>query len=181
MNPETFMLLGGAVYTAQKLEFALYGVAAHCSYLPESQKDKRFANLTPQDFLSTALENRDLRKATLGQISKLFASAFLLPTTDLEELVERRNLIFHEFWREVRTKWGTGSITDPDKFLAVFIHDCEEWIAAVEGLISYMKEAAATKEGRLDEIQVTEAEQVIRDKFMALVTKWQAEQAAKTS
>jgi hypothetical protein len=181
MDAETLMLLGGAVCSAQKLEFGLYGIAAHCSHLPEARKDKRFANLNAKDFLSNEPEKRALRKATLGQIAKLFANAFMLPLTELEELVERRNLIFHEFWREVTNKRGTSNIADPKKFLVQFISDCEEWIAAIEGLISFLKEAAATKEGRLDEIQITEIEQIKRDKFLDMAKKWQDGQTSETS
>ena len=77
---DTLTLLGLAILQAQRLEFALYGLAAHFSHLPEAQKDQRFANLSAKDFLSADPEKRKRRKATFGQITKTFGDRFLLPS-----------------------------------------------------------------------------------------------------
>lgn len=169
INEETFLLLGLALYCAQKFEFGLYGIASHMSHLPEAKKDKRFANLTPNDFLSPDPAKKALRKATLGQICTLFGERLLLSGEELEQLVTDRNLIVHDFWREVRPMRGAVSIPNPNDFLRAFITNVERLNAAIKGLLSYLMEAAAKKEGRSGEITVTDADLENRKIFESIV------------
>lgn len=169
INEETFLLLGLALYCAQQFEFGLYGIASHMSHLPEARKDKRFANLTPNDFLASDPEKKALRKATLGQICTLFGERLLLSGKDLEQLVTDRNLIVHDFWREVRPMRGGVGIPNPNDFLRTFITNVERLNAAIKGLLSYLKEAAAQAEGRSDEITVTDADLENRKIFESIV------------
>jgi hypothetical protein len=85
-------LLGTAVLLAQKLEFALYGIVAHFSYLPEAQREKRFRELKPEAFLRG--DPSDL-KATLGQLVASFEKSLRLASNELDRLVKDRSLIAH--------------------------------------------------------------------------------------
>ena len=169
INEETFLLLGLALYCAQKLEFGLYGIASHMSHLPEAKKDKRFANLTPDDFLSSDPEKKALRKATLGQICSLFGERLLLSGEELEQIVTDRNLVVHDFWREVRPMRGVVGIPNPNDFLRSFIKNVERLNVAIKGLLSLLIEAAAQMEGRSEEIAVTNADLENRKIFESIV------------
>lgn len=148
INEETFVLLGLALYCVQKFEFGLYGIVSHMSHLPEAKKDKRFSNLTPNDFLSPDPEKKTLRKATLGQICTLFGDRLLLSGDELEQLIIDRNLIVHDFWRQVHPIRNVVGIQNPNDFLRHFIANVERLNAAIQGLLSHLIEAAAQKEGR---------------------------------
>ncbi|PUE23675.1 hypothetical protein B9Z39_15255 [Limnohabitans sp. JirII-29] len=169
IDEETFLLLGLALYCAQKFEFGLYGIASHMTHLPEAKKDKRFANLTPNDFLSSHPEKKVLRKATLGQICTLFGERLLLSSEELEQLVTDRNLIVHDFWRELRPMRGVVGIPNPNDFLRGFITNVERLNAAIKGLLSYLMEAAAQKEDRSTEIAITNADLENRKIFESIV------------
>ena len=90
------LLIGSAVYGAQKLEFALYGIAAHAAHTEAAKKKRRFRELDPERFLRGDPE--DL-KATLGEIVQTFGDAFLIKTAELEQWVRDRNLIVHDYFR----------------------------------------------------------------------------------
>ncbi|UCV13333.1 hypothetical protein [Quatrionicoccus australiensis] len=169
IDEETFLLLGLALYCAQKFEFGLYGIASHMSHLPEAKKDKRFANLTPDDFLSADPEKKALRKATLGQICTLFGERLLLSGEELEQLVTDRNIVVHDFWREVHPMRGVVGIQNPNKFLRGFITNAERLNAAIKGLLSHMMEAVAQKEGRSGEVAVTDTDLESRKIFESIV------------
>lgn len=171
LDADAFCLIGIAIYLSQKLEFGLYGLAAHMTHLPESKKIKNFSSLTPQNFLSTDPDKRKLRKATLGQLVSAFGEKLLLPANDLEAYVKRRNVIAHEFWRETSTNNGTGIINDPHTFLLDFIKETELWISAIQGLLSHLIEAAAQKEGREQETVITERDINNRKMYESLIAK----------
>lgn len=158
INEETFLLLGMALFYAQKFEFGLYGIASHFSHLPEAKKDKRFANLTPNDFLSSDPEKKVLRKATLGQVCALFGQRLILSGEELDQLVVDRNFIVHDFWRNVTLIRGVVNMANPNDFLRDFIMKVERFNSGIQGLISHMREAAAQKEGRLDEIVLNDTD-----------------------
>jgi hypothetical protein len=169
IDEETFLLLGLALFCAQQLEFGLYGIVSHMSHLPEAKKDKRFANLTPNDFLSPDPEKKALRKATLGQICTLFGERLLLSGKELEQLITDRNLIVHDFWREVRPIRGIIGIPNPNDFLRNFIMNVERLNAAIKGLLSYLVEGAAQKEGRLEELTITNVDLESRKIFQSII------------
>ncbi|MEY4520305.1 MAG: hypothetical protein RLZZ499_2905 [Cyanobacteriota bacterium] len=97
---DEYILLGAAIISAQKLEFALYGIVSHLSHLPEARKEKRFRELTPEEFLRGDME--DL-KATLGQISTAFGDTLLMSNEELNQFIKDRNLIAHNYWRLTKT------------------------------------------------------------------------------
>jgi len=157
-NVYTCTLLGMAVLSCQKIEFGLYGIASHLSHLPEAKKDRRFANLTAEIFLSSDPEHAQLRKATLGQLTPVFGDRLLLSGSELEEFVHDRNHVMHNFWRDTRPLRGETAIPDPDAYLRDFIARAEKFTRTIQGLISHMQEAAAGKEGRFAELQITESD-----------------------
>lgn len=171
IDEETFLLLGLALYAAQKFEFGLYGIASHMSHLPEAKKDRRFANLTPDVFLSVDPKDKEKRKATLGQICELFGDRLLLASDELEGFVVKRNLIAHDFWRAVRPLRGYTEIPNPNEFLREFIRAAQKQTSVMQGLLSHLMEAAAQKEGRSDEFSLSEGDIENRRVFEAVVAK----------
>ncbi|SDA12712.1 hypothetical protein SAMN02799622_00787 [Methylobacterium sp. UNC378MF] len=154
-------LLGLAVYQSQRLEFALYGLAAHLSHLPEAQKEKRFRDLTPEKFLRG--DYREL-KSTLGQIAKVFGGPLMLASDDLERLIEDRNLICHNLYRLYHAG-GARSGERPHEFLMSFNQRAEQWGRIIGGVLSHLREAFARKEGRLDEFNMSEDDAINRAVF----------------
>lgn len=171
IDEETFLLLGLAVYAAQKFEFGLYGIVSHLPHLPEAKRENRFASLTPELFLSHDPKARQKRKATLGQICEVFGDRLLLTSNELEEFVTTRNLIVHDFWREIRPLRGHVGIPNPNQFLRDFICLAEKQTQAMQGLLSYLVEAVAVKEDRADEISLTESDIENRRVFESIVAK----------
>jgi hypothetical protein len=143
-------LLGVAVLAAQKFEFALYGIIAHLSHLPEVKKEKRFRDLTPEKFLRGDIK---YLKATLGQLGLAFGGLLMLNPNELKSYIDDRNLISHNYWRKTRSNIkGTVNLTNPEVFLNNFIASSDQWISIINGLLNMVINAAAEKEGRLSEI-----------------------------
>ena len=148
------VLLGAAILSAQKLEFALYGIVSHLSHLPEAQKEKRFRDLTPEKFLHGNIE--DL-KVTLGQLETAFGEKLLISTNELKDFIKDRNIIAHSYWRLVKSNINDNdNLADPEAFLRGFITRCDQWVSIVSGLLYVFMKTAAEKEGRLSEIDFNE-------------------------
>ena len=148
------LLLGGVVYSAQRLEFALYGIASHATHTDVAKKDGNFKDLTPEQFLRGDLAKQ---KATLGKLVHVFGDAFLIKTKALEELIEDRNLILHNYSRIfVSPPEGVERQTNGEEFLQDFIKRALHFTKVVKGFLFLMMEAAAKKEGRTDEVVRTE-------------------------
>ncbi|MFC5344957.1 hypothetical protein ACETK8_03005 [Brevundimonas staleyi] len=147
-------LLGLALYSAQRVEFALYGIAAHASHTPAAQRDRRFSKLSGEKFLRG--DPSEL-KATLGQLVTIFGDAFLIRTPELIDFYERRNLIAHDFYRHFHLRIG-GAVhgEDPSGFLLKFIEDAKRWQAILMGLMFEFMEGIAKRDGRLSELQIGE-------------------------
>jgi hypothetical protein len=144
-------LIGAAILSAQKFEFALYGIVSHLSHLPEAQKDKRFRDLSPEKFLRGDLEDT---KATLGQLEVAFGNRLLISNAELKQFIKDRNLIAHNYWRLTKADIkGAEKLSDPEAFLRRFLARCDEWAAIVRGLLYVLMQSAAEKEGRLGEIK----------------------------
>lgn len=93
LNDE-LVLLGASLLSAQKFEFALYGLAAHLPHAYEGKKDKRFTELTPEIFLRGSVD--DL-KLTLGQLETAFGEKLILRNNELKQFIKDRNLIAHNY------------------------------------------------------------------------------------
>lgn len=166
---ETYTLLGAAVYTCQKAEFALAGIASHLSHLPEAQRDKRFKNLTPDDLLNGSTGSGNAFKATFGQIYEIYGSRLLISGSDFDEFVLDRNRIVHHFWRETRELRGRIGMPDPHGYLLAFINRAEQIVEALQGLLSHLQEAAAQKENRMSEFILSEKDIQSRVAYKDLV------------
>ncbi len=154
--------IGTATYIAQKVEFALYGIVAHLSHLPEAQSDRRFKNLSGEKFLRGDITEL---KITLGQMESVFGKRLLIDSNAFIQFCEDRNLIIHNYYRLFHTNIQNGSKLDIDSidFLLDFINRGERWLSIVRGLVVVMKEAAAEKEGRVGELVISEKD--IEDKM----------------
>lgn len=147
-------LLGAAILSAQKFEFALYEIISHLSYLPEAQRERRFRDLTPERFLRGSVD--DL-KATLGQLETVFGEKLLISTNDLKKFIKDRNLIAHNYWRLTKANVKNAEkLDDPEKFLRDFLMRCDQWAGVIRGLLYVFMKAAAEKEGRLSELNFNE-------------------------
>ena len=162
---ETWQLLGAAVYYAQKFEFLLYGLAAHTTHLPDTEK--RFANLTPESFLRGPLEEQ---RATLGALVRSFGEKLMLQSDELEEYVMRRNELVHNFWRLTETQ-HPKRIADPNQYILQFIADTERWIEIGSGLLTKLKIAAAEANDRIDELVVTDTDHAHMKSFVDYATR----------
>ena len=168
---ETYTLLGAAVYTCQKAEFALAGIASHMSHLPEAQNDKRFRNLTPDALLNSSMRSDNSFKATFGQIYEIFGNRLLVSGLEFDQFVADRNRIVHHFWRETREIRGRIEIPDPHGYLLAFIGRAEQIVATLQGLLSHLQEAAAQKSNRMCEFTISEKDIQNRGVYEELVVR----------
>jgi hypothetical protein len=147
-----FILLGGSLYVAQRVEFALYGLAAHAVHLASAKDAKHFRKLTPDSFLEG---DPDL-KATLGLLVKTFGDALLLRTDELDEFVDNRNLIVHNYFRAFHTDLrDKPRRTDGEEFLTGFIERASRWEEILRGCVTQFQIAAAANAGRSSELSLT--------------------------
>ncbi|MDH0618294.1 hypothetical protein [Pseudomonas fulva] len=145
---DEFLCMGRAMMAAQKLEFALYGMASHLK-----EKGGQFKGLTPDEFLRG---DGSKTKATLGVLVREFGARFDMGGNDLIELVSDRNLIAHDYWRMSRAKVKGGrSLENPIDFLKNFTKRCEYWISISRGWIAIAMIACGEQAGRLDEFEIT--------------------------
>jgi hypothetical protein len=153
---DEFTLLGLSLYAAQRVEFVLYGLAAHASHLTVAQSERRFRTLTPDDFLTPGAAEL---KATLGQLVKTFGDSFLVRTSDLDKFIDDRNLIAHNYVRTFHmTLRGVKPRLDGEDFLRDFISRATLWEKVLRGLLSELIVAAAKRENRLEEVSLTDSD-----------------------
>ena len=158
--------MGKALLSAQKVEYALYGIASHLSHLDEAKKDKMFANLTAEDFLSDDPEKKKMRKATLGRLYRVFGKRLFVSNIAFDTFLQERNFIVHEFFRSLIKE---RDIEVHHKRLNDFIDLAAITEKAIKGLLSQLTEAAAHKEGRDDEFELQPEDEVNRKYYEAFV------------
>lgn len=163
---ETFALMGKALYKAQRVEFILYGIASHLGHLKEAKKDKIFAKITANDFLSDDPEKSKMRTATLGRLYRLFGKRLLLKSVAFDLFVSERNFIVHELFRSMSRN---QKMSDHNQRLIDFIELSETTEKAMKGLLSELTEASAKKEGRMSELQLTPEDKINRNYYKAFV------------
>ena len=171
LSADTFTLLGLSVYTAQKVEFGLYGLAAHASHLPEIRSNKRFAALTPDLFLSKTPGESATFRATLGELYRIFGERLAISSAEFDEFLNKRNIVVHSFWREVRDLRGRVGIPQPDQYLLAFIELGEKVASTLQGLLSLLQEAAAENEGRSNEFVLSDLDVKHREAYIALARR----------
>ena len=136
--------VGAAILGAQRVEFLLYGIVSHLAEV-HPIGSKQFKLLDPEKFLRGDLD--DL-KATLGQLVREFGDKLLLTTADLENFVNDRNLIAHNYWRLTKANLrGTRRFQDPEGFLTEFAERCSYWESVLRVLLAVMKRETAMKLG----------------------------------
>ncbi|PYE35764.1 hypothetical protein C8J35_102146 [Rhizobium sp. PP-F2F-G38] len=164
-----FRLLGLVLYTFQKIEFGLYGIAAHLSHLPEAQNDRRLASLTGEKFLRG--DPRQF-KVTFGQLVAVFSDVLMLSSPELHKIVENRNIIIHNYYRKFHTKFS-DSLSDENKvtFLEKVLIEALEFLSVLQGLFVVLKEAAAKKEGRVQELVISDEDRQNRHAYFAYVAR----------
>ncbi|RXT52935.1 hypothetical protein B6S44_19540 [Bosea sp. Tri-44] len=153
---EDYPLLGLALVVAQRVEFALYGLASHIAHSPEGQKERRFRDLTPEKFLRG--DPSEL-KATLGQLVEAFGDALFIRTPDLVTFYQDRNFIAHDYYRAFGMSVGGHPQRQGGReFLLKFIERAAFWEDILGGAIDFFKERAAEKFGRSAELNFTQAD-----------------------
>ncbi len=113
-------------------------------------------------------------KATLGQLVEVFGEQFLIKTSDFDKYVEDRNLICHNYWRLTRTenKGGGGRLENRLDFLRTFVERSDHLTKIIKGLYAHLMIAAAKKEGRESEIDITDVKQQDMDAYLISVAKF---------
>lgn len=162
--------LGAAIFNAQRVEVALYGLVPHFSHLPEVQKEKRFRELTPEKFIHGDF---DELKATLGQLVKLVGHHFMLATPDFAVFYEDRNLIAHNYYRLFHTDIGRPKRQDGEAFLKEFTFRAERWFDVLMGLY-YELIVSAAKQGKGPEYIATPMKEAQRKAYKEHVVKYLA-------
>lgn len=153
-------LLSLSLIAAQRVEFRLYGLAAHVQ--PDAA-EKRFKDLTPERFLRGDVAEL---KATLGQLTRAYGDKFFISTEDLTSFVESRNLIAHNYYRTFILKIaGTENREDGIPFLESFLLEAQRWDTILAGLNNVMREAAAKAQGKA--ISFTPAERESMDAYIS--------------
>jgi hypothetical protein len=152
-----YHLIGLALVAAQRVEFLLYGIAAHAAHTPAARREKRFRELTPEKFLRG--DTRQL-KATLGQLVKTFGEAFLIETPELICFYEDRNILVHDFVRTFRMniQGKPDRRQEGTQFLQGFLERAWYWENVLGGLLAEMTRVVAEKEGREAELAWTAAD-----------------------
>ena len=149
---EEATLLGAALIEAQKLEFALYGIAVHLK--PEFLTNKRLKNIDPEAFLRGDPNNL---KVTFGQLKKEIGDLLCLSSEDFDKLVEDRNLLAHNYWRLSQSGiHDAHKIENPKAFLVTFQLDCRRWNSILSGLLAVMLKKVATANNCLDTLDLSD-------------------------
>lgn len=166
-NPDSaeFTLLGCAVFQAQRIEFALYGIVAHLNDQPEFNRSGKFRNLTAEQFLRGDFTSL---RATLGDL-KTFAGRLLLTSPEFEEFISDRNLIVHNYFRQFHTVYGSADVDDGCRFLASFLESGRTLEQVLKGLLVVLREAVATETGRTSDLVLSDADQINRARYLQYV------------
>jgi hypothetical protein len=139
------VMVGAALLAGQRLEFALYGIAAHLRPEILAQHD-RLRGLTAENFLRGDLDDH---RATLGQLVRAVGDRLLIGSPELNQFVQDRNILVHRYWRLTRSNIRSGEkLEDPADFLMSFGKRCDCWIEILQGLMYLMMGEAASREGR---------------------------------
>lgn len=155
ISENTLLLLGTAIFRAQRVEFLLYGIASHLSHLDVAKTDKVFSKITARDFLSDDPKTERLRKATLGHVYKLFGDKLLISGLPFDLLVKERNFFVHDFFRSLK---GNSNDDEYTQRLKTFIDLVDITEKALKGLLSNFMEASAKKEGREHEFVISQTD-----------------------
>lgn len=141
IDDEELKLLGLSSLCAQRVEFVIYGLAVHFPGSANAADRKRISKTSPEDFFRG--DPADL-KITLGQLSKAMGSALGIDPERLNQFVEDRNLIAHNFFRTFHAEIaGVSNRLDQHAFLRKFILDAVSLEHALISLVHEIRRVAA--------------------------------------
>ncbi len=172
---DEYMLLGACLEETQKIEYELYGIAAHIS---KGLQDKPlFKSLTPEDFLRGDLSSQ---KATLGQLKNALGDILKIKSSELDDFVSKRNILVHNFWRYGNCKVPDDyKIENPKEFLLEFFKESQKWNRICQGCLNFLIGEVAKNQNRLNEVDI---KLEFIEEYMALVkNNIEAEKAALPS
>lgn len=130
LDSEQLTLLGHALISVQRLDYALYlSIKSLCKH-HSSDKVQAIANVAPSQFLQgTTVE----LKPTLQLLDESFADTLPLSTGELSDFIFKRNLITNNFWLATATSVkGSEKLANPKLFLQQLVEQCDAWLAKVE-------------------------------------------------
>lgn len=147
---QEYALLGSALIAAQRVEFYIYALAAHIDTEHPSKDGTRFSELTAESYLRG---DPATHKATLGQLVKKFAEILDINTVELEQFVEDRNQVIHNYWRlyQSQIRDSVRGENGP-QFLREFIELSNIVEKQILGCIKSFLFFLAKKYDRLDEL-----------------------------
>ena len=120
-------LLGKALLSVQKFEFAFYGLATH--FPKQNNNDWNGENFLRGDSSQF--------KMTLGGLKNAYGEKFLLSNSDLDKLLTDRNTLCHNYFRLVHADINNAEkLDDPIKFLEDLIELSNRYTSAISGLMA---------------------------------------------
>lgn len=146
ISEDEYPLLGVAVVLAQRVEFAIYGLAAHFPEQGDNLLKKRLSTTTPEEFLRGDVSKLTI---TLGQLAKGFAPALGLDPNLVESFVKDRNTVIHNYYRVFYMNIGGAAkpTQQPMQFLLSFIEQAARLELELSGLMFEIRVAAANAMG----------------------------------
>lgn len=143
-NIESYTWIGAALLATQRVEFLTHGIVSH---FKDIQSEKKFNKLTPKIFLNDTKENRKIRKQTLGQIFQVLKYESRLSITEnLNDFLEKRNILVHELWRQYY-KVNTDRSMEKEiiEFCKILIADSSKMERFYKGFLYAMAKNIAEK------------------------------------
>lgn len=132
-NPNQLELLGAAIVSAQKVEFALFQTLNHLLRLHENQVEKQaIGTITPENVL--AVDALDI-ESKINLYHHVLGNKLAMTKDDLFDFVSQRNVVTGKFWLVTDADFKGGEkLANPSRYLNVFIEKCQNWQLKLEQL-----------------------------------------------
>jgi hypothetical protein len=130
-NPTQLELLGAAVVSAQKVEFALFQKLNHLLRLHENQVEKQaIGTITPENVL--AVDALDI-ESKINLYHHVLGNKLAMTKDDLFDFVSQRNIVTGKFWLVTGADFKGGEkLANPSRYLNTFIEKCHNWQLKLE-------------------------------------------------
>ncbi|NOJ01724.1 hypothetical protein F0240_18120 [Vibrio kanaloae] len=117
-------LLGASLLAAQKVELALFNVVSRLAKaLPKERQQQLGLNL--DTFLREKPSEQD---SSLSFYEQTFGEQLPLKKSEINEFIDHRNLVIHNFWRVTGADVKGGEkLANPELYLKEFLAKCEYW------------------------------------------------------
>lgn len=163
IDQKTLTLLGLALFTAQKNEFALYGIIDSLKHLPEISNNKSFNRINqhpPGSFLSKDPNILEDYNHTLGQIVSVYGDSIPLPKDFLKDYKDKRNFIVHNYFKCFFTKFNHSEIPSSEylNILLAFISESEKVKEVILGFVFTLFERAGSNHPDLKKYTLNNSE-----------------------